>query len=64
MNLNHEPRKPLNTPEGRAQANKALEEAKQWVIEQKAKGNKKVDYAYLSYSSPDYGWVVFIAEKA
>ena len=62
--MNNTDRKPLNTPEGRLQADKELAKAKQWVIDQKAKGNTKVDYAYLSYSSPDYTWIIFVAEKA
>ena len=56
-------RMPLNTPEGKEQARIALAESQAWVAEQKAKGNKQVDYAYLSYSSPDYGWVIMVMHK-
>ena len=56
-------RHPLNTPEGEEQARIALAETNAWIAEQKAKGNKKVDYAYLSYSSPDYGWTIWVMEK-
>jgi hypothetical protein len=55
--------KSLNTEEGKEQAKQALADANSWIADQKAKGNKRVDYAYLSYSSPDYTWIIMIMEK-